>query len=190
MRQEELKVCAETLRAFLPRMSMQTAEAWSEMVALERLPLRTVVELDTHTGDVVERMTHSPTIAEVRAAAMRVARTMGPQDWPSPRALLEAVRAVRRELLAEERSTKPMPALPAKASLSDEDHARNKARARETVAYLREKLGIIQEASEVDVQGSDVRLHTPTEEDVRKAEARRAELRRQAAMLMGARNDE
>lgn len=183
MRQEELKLCAETLRAFLPRISVQTAEAWSEMVALERLPLRTVIEMDNVTGQVVERVTHSPTIAEVRAAAMRVARTMGPQDWPSPRALLEAVRGVRRELIAEERAAKPMPALPAKASLSEADHARNKQRARGTVAYLREKLGIMQEASEVDVQGSDVRFHTPTAEDVRRAEARRAELRAQAELL-------
>lgn len=184
MRQEELKRCAETLRAFLPRMSMQTAEAWTEMVALERLPLRTVTEIDNVTGDVVQRVTHSPTIAEVRAAAMRVARSMGPQDWPSPRALLEAVRGVRRELIAEERAAKPLPALPAKASLSDADHERNKQRAQQTVAYLREKLGIMQDASEVDVQGSDVRLREPTAEDVRKAEARRAELRAQAEMLL------
>lgn len=184
MRKEEMKRCAEMLRAFLPRMSMATAEAWTEMVALERLPLRTVTEIDNLTGDVVQRVTHSPTIAEVRAAAMRVARSLGPQDWPSPRALLEAVRAVRQELIAEERAAKPTPALAAKASLSEADHARNKQRARETVAYLKEKLGIMQDASEVDVQGSDVRLREPTAEELRKAEVRRAELRAQAGMLL------
>lgn len=189
MREDELERCAETLRSFLPRMSMQTALAWSEMLALERVELLTVREVDSMTGEVIERETVGLTLTEVRVAAMRVAREMGPQDWPAPRTLIDACRAVRRERVREQRKERPLQQIPARASLSDAERDRNAQRARETMAYVKEKLGIAFDVQQRN-KPEPVRLVEVSAEERARVEARRAELRAQAAMLMGAWTDE
>ena len=183
--EEELMSAAAILRAYLVRLSEPSAAAWAEMLSLERLEPLVIYELDNETGRKLVRETSRATLVEVKVAAMRVARTLGPQDWPAPRSLIEALRVVRRERVLAWRSAHPLPALPAKTSaqLSEAQAARNKQEAQRAMAYLREKLGIQAEAE----AAGNARRATPRadlEHDLAAADARRAELRAQAQRLM------
>lgn len=183
--EEELMSAAAILRAYLVRLSEPSAAAWAEMLSLERLEPLVVYELDNETGRKLVRETSRATLVEVKVAAMRVARTLGPQDWPAPRSLLEALRAVRNERVLEWRREHPAPALPAVVTveLTPEQAARNKAEAQRAMAYLREKLGI---KAEADAAGKAQRgnVRRAPEGDLAAADARRAELRAQRQRLM------
>jgi hypothetical protein len=182
--EEELEIAAQTLRDFLVRLSESSAAAWAEMLSLERLEPLVIYEIDTLTTREIIRESTRPTLLEIKLAAMRVARDLGPRDWPAPRSLIEALRAVRNERVLEWRREHPAPALPAVVTveLTPEQAARNKAEAQRAMAYLREKLGI---QAEADAAGKAQRgsVRKAPEGDLAAADARRAELRAQAQRL-------
>jgi hypothetical protein len=182
--EEELEIAANTLRDYLVRLSEASAAAWAEMLSLEQLEPLVIHEIDTLTTKHIIRESTRPTLLEIKLAAIRVARELGPRDWPAPRSLVEALRAVRNERVLEWRRAHPAPSLPAVVTveMTPEQAARNKAEAQRAMAYLREKLGI---KAEADAAGKAQRgnVRKAPEGDLAAADARRAELRAQAQRL-------
>ena len=181
--EEELQEAAHILRSFLVRLSESSAAAWAEMLSLERLEPLVIYEIDHHTGQRIIRESARPTLLEVRLAAIRVARDLGPGDWPAPRSLIEALRAVRLERVRAWRRDHPAPMLPPVASLSAEEIERNRLEAQRALRFLREKLGVAREAAAgeaaIDAERR-ARETRPLSDDRAAADARRAELRQQA----------
>ncbi len=179
---------ATMLRAFLPRMSRETSEAWALMIAVERLaPIAIHRE---GTREVLDAEHRTVLIGELRAALIAIAREMGSQDWPAPKVLLEAIRRERERnrqaQLGERMKTQRSPVrglLAAQGSVTNETLERNAQRAREMVSLLRERMSLA--GLEDDTQESPRKrtIGVVLSDDLDAADRRRAELRAQAARL-------
>jgi hypothetical protein len=156
---KELRYVASMLRAFVPRISEETAVAWSSVILEAKGEPVTVLEADEH-GQVIE-----------------VPR----ERFPCLRDILDSIRAVRRNAVIV--AQKARPALPARASLTEEQATANKREARIALAYVREKLGIAGIGRSMpEPMGLPVR--PVSSEQLKQAEERRRELRAQAARLV------
>ena len=185
MSERERAEMARLLRAFLPRMSEATAQAWTEMICAERAAPITVHE--KRNGQYVPIVLRVYTQEELRVACMAVARTMGPNDWPAPKLILDELARERRRQVAAEaeemREQQPRLALPERTERDDAKIEQAKREAQKILAYLAEKVSI---QHELRRQGGAAKpsIGPTLSDDIEAANARRAELRRQAEDLI------
>lgn len=179
---KELRYVTSMLRAFVPRLSEETAVAWSSVILEEKGEPVTVLEADEH-GQVIEVPRERFVESEVRAGVKDYARQLRASEYPCLRDILDSIRAVRRTAVIV--AQKSRPALPARVSLTEEQAAWNKREAKVALAYVREKLGIAGLGHAMpEPMGLPVR--PVSSEQLAQAEERRRELREQAARLVGA----
>jgi hypothetical protein len=177
---KELRYVASMLRAFVPRLSEETAVAWSSVILEAKGEAVTVLEADER-GQVIEVPRERFVESEVRAGVRDYASQLRASEFPCLRDILDSIRAVRRNAVIV--AQKARPALPARASLTEEQATANKREARIALAYVREKLGIAGIGRSMpEPMGLPVR--PVSSEQLKQAEERRRELRAQAARLV------
>lgn len=177
------------LRAFLPRISKETSEAWTLMIMVERFaPIQIWCEESKRLLDADYR---TITIPEVRSALICIARESGPNDWPSSKMILDALRKerekIRREQMKERMQSRVSVIaglLPEQGTVTDETRARTLQKARETLSMLKDRMTIAR--LEDDTAPTDTIGKKQLQSNLDAANRRRAELRKQFEQLMSA----
>ena len=178
---KELRYLTSMLRAFVPRLSEETALAWSTVILEERGEPITVLEHD-EKGQAVEVKRERFVESEVRAGVKDYARQLRATEFPCLRDILDSIRAVRRTAVLVEQKSRP--SLPARASQSDDQAAVNKREAKVALAYIREKLGLA-DVGKAMPEPMGLPVRPVSAEQLEQAEQRRRELRAQAERLVG-----
>jgi hypothetical protein len=186
-REHRIEAFAATLKAYLPRMSDDTAAAWGAVLEARRFDAVSVIEVDEETGEEIEVPLTELTLVELREACGAYAVEMRSTDWPGLAEIIGHCRAVRRvRVIAEQaaRASEAVAALPARASLSEEESRRNASEARKALDYLRTKLGLRGDVLATARPTTSETSVAYTPGDFEAAERRRAELRAQGLRLV------